>query len=162
MKKNLLLLVFCLFAGLVFSQKTLLIEKIGTSGKYYYHQGDYLKLRVSKKDTLLIGKLWTIRDSMISIGSFRSVDVRLNAIGSVYKRYYFPKKLGSYLAYGSAGIFAIIVINHLINHEQVFTPDLFIISGAMLGGSLISFSLSQKRCKIGSRWKIKVLDIEIH
>ena len=162
MKRILPLLVFYIIAMPCFSQKTLLIEKIGTSKKYFYHAGDYLKLRVSNLDTLLVGKLWSIRDSVISVAELRPFDVRLNEIGSVYKRFYFPRKIGKYLEYGSAGIFAIIVINHLINNEQVFTPDLFIISGSLLGGGLICLSLSQKRCKIGYRWKIKVLDIPVN
>ena len=162
MKKIIPFLVFYILAGTGFSQKTLMIEKIGTSKKYFYHTGDYLKLRVSKQDTLLVGKLWCLADSVISVEELRPFDVRLNEIGSVYKRFYFPKKIGKYLLYGSAGIFTIIVINHLINNEQVFTPDLFIISGSVLGGGLICLSLSQKRCKIGYRWKIKVLDIPVN
>jgi len=139
-----------------------LIEKSGTSRKYYYHAGDYLKLRVSSQDTLLKGKLWSIRDSLISISELRPFDVRLSDIRSVYKQFYFPKKFGTYMAIGGLGIFAIIGFDHLINNEQVFTTDMFIISGSMLGAGLISFSLSEKRCRIGLRWKVKVLDININ
>lgn len=156
------LLFFILFSSGIQAQKTLMVEKIGTTRKYYYHIGDYLKLRVSFQDTLLKGKLWDIRDSVISVSELRPFDVRLSDIGSVYKRFAFPKKLGIYLGCFSAGLFAIIVTNHLLNNEQVFTPDLFIITGSILGGSLISFSLSQKRCKIGPRWKIKVMNIALY
>ena len=162
MKRLLLILVLFIMAVAAFPQKTLLIEKMGRSTRYFYHTGDYLKLRVSKQDTLLKGKLWSIRDSVISVEELRPFDVRLNEIGSVYKRFYFPKKMGKYLVFGSAGIFTIIVINHLLNNEPVFSPDSFIISGSMLGGGLICLSLSQKRCKIGYRWKIKVLDISVN
>ena len=162
MKRILILLVLTIATGHVFAQKTLMVEKIGTARKYFYHTGDRLKLRVSKQDTLLVGKLWSIRDSSISVSELRPFDVRLNDIGSVYKRFSFPNRFGKYLAVGSAGIFSIIVINHLINNEQVFTPDLFIISGSVLGGGLISLSLSQKRCKIGLHWKVKVLDIQVN
>ena len=112
--------------------------------------------------TLLKGKLWSIHDSVISIAELRPFDVKLGDIGSVYKKFGFPKRLGVYLGCFGVGIFAVMVTDHLLNNEQVFTPDVFYISGAFIGGSLISFSLSQKRCKIGNRWKIKVLDIEIN
>lgn len=155
-------LFFILLSFSIQAQKTLMVEKIGTSRKYFYHTGDYMKLRVSAQDTLLKGKLWDIRDSLISVSELRPFDVKLKDIGSVYKRFAFPKKLGIYLGCFSAGLFAIMVTNHLLNNEQVFTPDVFYISGAFLGGSLISFSLSQKRCKIGPRWKVKVMNIALY
>jgi len=162
MKKAISLLALFLIAVSVFSQKTLMVEKIGTSRKYFYHAGDYLKIRVSKQDTLLKGKLWSIRDSIISISELRPFDVRLKDVGSVYKQFAFPKRFAIYLGCFGAGIFAVMVTNHLLNNEQVFTPDVFYISGAFIGGSLISLSLAQKRCKMGDRWKLKVLDIQLN
>ncbi|MFZ4521004.1 MAG: hypothetical protein ACOYNC_04835 [Bacteroidales bacterium] len=162
MKKILLLLVFCFVSGFVCAQKTLLVEKIGSPRRYFYHTGDYIKLRVSKQDTLLKGKLWAIRDSSISVSELRPFDVRLGEIGSVYKQFSFPKKFGRIVGIGGVAIFAIVTFNHLINNEQVFTPDMFIISGSMLGAGIISISLSQKRCNTGKGWKIKVLDVTIN
>ena len=161
MKNITVLLVFYFVTGFVIGQKTLMVEKIGTSRKYFYHTGDFMKLRVSKQDTLLKGKLWTIRDSAVSIAELRPFDVRLKDIGSVYKQFYFPKKFGRYMRIGSVVFFTIIAINHLINNEQVFAPDMFIISGSLLGLSIISLSLSEKRCKTGHHWKIKVLEINL-
>ena len=57
--------------------------------------------------------------------------------------------------------FTVISFNHLINNEIVFTKDVFIVPTALFGAGLISVSLSQKRCKIGDRWKLKVLEIRI-
>ncbi len=162
MKKLILILFLFSIPAALFSQKTMMIEKLGTSRKYFYHTGDYVKLRVSKQDTLLKGKLWFIKDSLISVAELRPFDVHLGDIGSVYKQFGFPKRFGAYLGAFGVGIFAVIATNHLINNEQVFTADMFIISGAFIGGSIISFSLSQKRCKIGNRWKIKVLDFPLN
>jgi hypothetical protein len=162
MKKIVVLLVFYLVTNGIFAQKTLMVEKIGTSRKYFYHNGDYIKLRVSKMDTLLKGKLWSIRDTMISVAELRPFDVRIGDIGSVYKQFAFPKKFGRLLGIGGVALFAIISINHLINNEQVFTPDMFILTGSMLGAGLLSVSLSQKRCKTSSGWKIKILDVAIN
>ena len=162
MKKIFVLLVLYFVSGVVFGQKALLIEKIGASAKYFYHTGDYLKLRVSEHDTLLKGKLWSIRDSSISVEGLHPFDVRLKEIGSVYKQFSFPKKFGKMMGIGAVSIFAIISFNHLINNEQVFTPDMFILSGTMLGVGIISFSLGERRCKTGIRWKIKVLEMKVN
>jgi len=162
MKKILVLLVFYFVTGFGLAQKTLLVEKIGTSKKYFYHTGDYLKLRVSKQDTLLKGKLWSIRDSTISVAELRPFDVRLGDIGAVYKQFSFPKKYGRIMGIAGVSIFAIIAFNHLLNNEQVFTPDMFIISGSLLGVGLISFSLKEKRCRTDRGWKIKILEINVN
>ncbi|MEI7499110.1 MAG: hypothetical protein WCK84_01575 [Bacteroidota bacterium] len=162
MKKLLPLIVLFFITGHVFSQKTLVVEKIGTSRRFFYHTGDYVKLRVSRLDTLLKGKIWFIKDSLISVEELRPFEVHLGDIRSVYKQFGFPKRFGAYLGAFGVGIFAIMATNHLLNNEQVFTTDMFIISGAFIGGSIISFSLSQKRCKIGNRWKVKILEININ
>ena len=162
MKRLFILLIFFCAACQAYSQKTLMVEKVGTSRKYFYHTGDYLKLRVSKQDTMLKGKLWSVGDSVISVSELRPFDVRLGDINSVYKRFAFPRKLSKYLFYGSAGIFVIIAINHLINNEQVFTQDMFIISGSLAGAGLLSLSLSEKRCRTDKRWKVKVLDMVVN
>jgi hypothetical protein len=162
MKKILILVVLSFFAGSAFSQKTLLVEKVGSSRRYFYHTGDRMKLRVSKQDTLLIGKLWSIGDSVISISELRPFDVRIDEIRSVYKIFAFPKKFTKYMVVGSAGIFTIIGINHLLNNEQVFTQDMFIIAGSVLGAGLVSFLLSEKRCNTAKRWKVKILDVDVY
>jgi hypothetical protein len=162
MKKILVLLVFYFIAGHLSAQRTLMVEKTGSSKKYFYHTGDYMKLRVSKQDTLLKGKLWSIRDSTVSISELRPFDVRLGNIGSVYKQFAFPKRFGRYMGIAGVSIFAIMAFNHLINNEQVFTTDMYIISGSLLGVGLISFSLKEKRCRTDRGWKIKVLDIDLN
>jgi hypothetical protein len=162
MKNTIILIVIFLVTASGLAQKTLMVEKVGSSRRFFYHTGDYMKLRVSIKDTLLKGKLWTIGDSVISVQELRPFDVRLGDIGSVYKQFSFPRKIAKYMAWGSAGIFAIITIDHLLYHEQVFTQDMFIIAGSLLSVSLISFSLKEKRCNTGKGWKVKVLDIDLN
>jgi len=58
---------------------------------------------------------------------------------------------------GSLLFFTILSINHLINNEPVFSPDVLIVSGSLLGAGLISLSFSQKRYKIGVKWKVSVI-----
>jgi hypothetical protein len=158
---TLFLLQICYFFP-VEAQKSLMVEKIGTPTRYFYKKGDYIKLKVIDGDSVIKGKLWDIDDSVISIEGFHPFDLKINNIGFVFKQYSFPKKLSKYLGIFSAVIFGAITVNHLINNEQVFTPDMLIISGAFAGGSLISFAFSERRCKIGNRWKIKIMDIKVY
>jgi hypothetical protein len=162
MKTLIQVILFLLTACPAFSQKTMMVEKIGTSRRYFFYKDDFIKIRSTNPDTLLKGKLWHIGDSSIFVYGWRQVEVNLRDASSVYKKFLFPAKFGRLIGIGGIGIFAIITVNHLINNEQVFTPDMFLISGSMLAVSAISLSLSEKRCRIGNRWKIKILDYPLN
>lgn len=140
------------------AQKVLVVEKIGKFRHYNFYEGEKCKIRAALPDTLLRGTLWLNDDSSIAVSGWRPYQVDLKNITSVYKRFGFPSKSAPVIAIGGVGIFAIIAFNHLINNEQVFTSDMFIISGTMLGISAITFSLSEKKIRIGKRWKVKILD----
>jgi hypothetical protein len=162
MKYLLNIALVVLISGQLIAQKTVLVEKLGTHRMFYYMTGDEMKLRVRPGDTILRGSLWDIRDSLITLTGLRSYDVKLSNIGAVYKQFSYPKKFAFHTAVFGGVIFVIIGVNHLINNEPVFSPDLFIISGSFAAASLISLSFSQKRCEIGHRWKVKVLDFALH
>ena len=158
-KKYQICILLAIFSSFhLFAQKKILIEKIGTNRKYYYEIGNILKLKIKPSDSILRGELSDIRDSALTLSGFYIRDLMLKDVGSVYKQFAFPKKFAVYSALFSGFIFSIIVTDHLLYNEQVFTPDLFIITGAFVGASLVSLSFSQKQCRIGSRWKLKVMD----
>ncbi|MEI6898819.1 MAG: hypothetical protein WCL00_02980 [Bacteroidota bacterium] len=161
MKRVLFSLLFVLFVSYGYGQTRMLVEKMGSRSKYYFFAGDRIKLKITPFDTILKGRVWSIGDSLISVSRFGINDLKIRNIGSVYKEFSFPKKLAKKTAIFGGVIFLVIMTNHLINNEKVFTPDLFIISGASLGVSLISFSFSQRQCRIGPRWKIKILDFSV-
>jgi hypothetical protein len=158
-KKYQICILLAIFSSFhLFAQKKILVEKIGTNRKYYYETGNDLKLKIKPFDSILRGELSDIRDSALTLSGYYIRDLMLKDVASVYKQFAFPKKFAVYSAIFSGFIFSVIVTNHLINNEQVFTSDLFIITGAFIGVSLVSLSFSQKQCKIGSRWKLKVID----
>lgn len=157
-----LLLLFIILPVPVLAQKTLLVEKIGSSKRFFYHNEDLLKLRTIKPDTTFRGHIWDIRENAITIQTYFPLDVQLDNIGYVYRQHKVTKKIGKFLCIGSAVIFGVITFDHLLNHEQVFTPDVAYLSLPFLGAGLITLSFSQERFKIGTRWKLKILDIPIH
>lgn len=169
MKKSFILtffLAFYLFQGIAQNKfnwnnpesKTLLLEKLGTHQRYAYRPGDVIKLK-TKNSEFMNSYLWEINDSSISVGQNRPLLLR--KIESVFPQFSFPKKFGMYMFIAGVAYFTVISFNHLINNEIVFTKDVFIVPTALFGAGLISVSLSQKRCKIGDRWKLKVLEIRI-
>lgn len=140
------------------AQKTLLVEKTGKRSKYYYHTGDNIKLRSAACRNLVKGELIAIRDSSITVFQLKSTDVALKDIVCVFKQFERPKKVGrKFLEFGAV-IFLVMVFNNLINNSPAFNQYVFIVSGSFLGAGLLSFALSERPCKIGDRWKVKVLD----
>ena len=169
MKKHtiiLLILTFCLLQGVAQKKrfwypsepKTLLLEKIGTHHRYGFEPGDMIKLRTKNK-LIMYSYLWELNDSSISIGQCKPFPI--NDVESVYPQFLFARKFGKYMFLSGIVYFAIVSFDHLINNEIVFIKDVFIVPAALFGAVLISISLSEKRCKIGDRWKLKVLGIRI-
>ena len=144
------------------AQKTLLLEKVGTRRKFFYHTEDVIKLRTIRPDSCFRGHIWDIREKYITLQTYVPLDVQLDNIGFVYKQYPATKKIGKYLCIGSGVFFGIITIDHLLNHEQVFTPDMAYLTLPFLGAGIITLSFSQERFRIGPRWKLKILDIPVH
>ena len=139
------------------AQNTLVLEKIGSPRRFYYHSGDYIKLRTKSGNLLIRDRIFGIGDSALSVPSVRSA-IHLHDIESLYRVYQFPRKLAINLGGAAVMYFLVISFDNLINKDRVLTPYTYIISGACIAGGLISFSLSQYRYPIGLHWKLKVLD----
>lgn len=143
-------------------QKTFMVEKSGTTRHIFFHQGDPFKIRAAIPDTLLKGTLWGIGDSSVWVYGWRPVEIRIGDIQAVYKKFPVANYFGKMFSIAGITIFSIIGFNHLINNEQFFTPEMFIIAGSLGAMGGIAFSLSQKKYRIGARWKIKILEAEIY
>jgi hypothetical protein len=159
MKKLVLLLVF--FTSLLVSQaqKTLLIEKVGTSSRYAYHLGDDIKVRTVKDKLILKSYLWHLTDTTLTIGPRTTIPV--TDIDAFYRDHHFPKLMSRFFFIAGAGYLLIDSFNNLINNEQVFESQTLIISASLIGISLALIPAHQTKHKIGVRWKVKILDEDI-
>ena len=158
MKLQVCFLLFFLFPVSSVAQKTLLVEKIGKSAKYYYHVGDKIKIKTLENKTVCKGILTEIRDSSVTISSLSGNLISVSDIAYVYRQSPRIQRLSYYLMAFGGVIFVVIAVNNLINNNQVFSQYAFIVSGSFIGAGLISLAFSEKRCKIGTRWKVKILD----
>ena len=160
MRKLILLLLFLASCSATSPQKTMVLEKIGTPTRYGFHLGDDVKILTKKQNLIVKSYLWNLTDSSVTIGSHTTI--QLSDISAVYIHYYFPQLMTRILFYAGAGYFILDSFNNLINKEQVFVPQTMIISGCLLGASLAFVPLSQKKCRIGIRWKLKIMDINLN
>jgi hypothetical protein len=159
MRKLILLLILLVAFSGVFAQKTLVLEKIGTSTRYAFHIGDNVKIRTKKQNVIVKSYLWNLTDSSVTIGPRTTIP--LSDISAVYKHYYFQNLMTRILFYAGAGYFILDSFNNLINREQVFVPQTMIISGSLIGVSMAIIPLGQKKYRIGIRWKLKIMDINL-
>ena len=160
MKRLTLLLILYTFLSAASAQKTLLFEKVGTSSRYAYHLGDDIKVRTLKQNQVLRSYLWGITDTTLTIGPRNTISIF--DIGAFYRNHHFPKLMTSFFFIAGAGYLIIDSFNNLINKEQVFVPQTMIISASLIGVSMAIILLGQKKCRIGIRWKLKIMDINLN
>jgi len=142
-------------------QKTLLLEKMGSKRKFFFHNEDKFMLRTAKPDTFMAGHLWDIGEKSITLQTYVPITVKYENIRFVYKDYRFPNRFGKFCIIFSGVTFGAITLNHLFYHERVFTPDMAYYTLPFLGVGILSVSLSRERMKIGLKWKLKVLDMPV-
>ena len=162
MRTTICLLLLLTSSLLAVAQKTLLVEKTGANAKYFYNTGDKIKLKSSACKNLIKGEIICIRDSSLTIFQLKSTEVELKDIICVFRQFEKPKKVGIKFCEFGAVIFLVMVFNNLINNSPAFNQYVFIVSGVFLGTGVISLALSQRPCRIGDRWKVKILDGYFH
>jgi len=145
----------------IFAQKTLLLEKVGTSRKFFFHDEDKFMLRTVNPDTFISSRLWDFNEKSLSLHTYIPFTVQYDNIRFVYKDYKFVKKMGFYCIIFSGVTFTVISINHLLNNEQVITPDMAYLTLPFIGAGILCVSLSRERMKLGLRWKLKFLDMPV-
>ena len=159
MKKLILILVVLIQVSSGFGQKTLRLEKMGTSTHYYFNLGDVIRIRTKTQNQVLKNYLWNIADSSITVGPRNKVD--LSDISAVYKHYHFPALMTRFIFIAGAGYFVLDSFNNLINRQQVFQPQTMIISASLVAVSALIIPLHQKKCKLGLRWKLRIIDVPV-
>jgi hypothetical protein len=142
-----------------FSQRTLVLEKIGTSRRYAFHLGDEVKVLTIKEKSIHKSYLWNLTDSTMTIGP-RTV-VPLSDVATVYKDHHFPKLMSKFLMIMGGGYIVLDAFNNLINNKQVFVPQTWYIGGGIMLAGVAIIPLWQTKHKIGIHWKLKIMEINL-
>ncbi|MCX6247966.1 MAG: hypothetical protein NTW10_09545 [Bacteroidetes bacterium] len=159
MKKLILVLVFLASVNGTFAQLTLVLEKIGTPRRYAFHLGDDMKIQTIKLNQIHKSYLWNLTDSTMTIGP-RTV-VPLSDVAAVYKNHHFPKIMSKFLIIMGGGYIVLDAFNNIINHDQVFNSQTLIIGGSILLAGVAIIPFWQTKHKIGIKWKLKIMEINL-
>lgn len=164
MKVLMFIFLFSISAINSAGQKTLLMEKIGTSRKFYYKVNDDIKLKTEPKGLKYKGQITSIFDSSVCVGNYigREDKIFLSDICFIYRVAYFPRRASQAFLIAGSAYFILDAFNNLINNEQVIDSQTLIIAGSLIGVSLILIPISHPRYAVGLRWKLKVLDLSLN
>jgi hypothetical protein len=160
MRKLILLVLFLINYSGLYAQKTLVVEKIGTMTRYGFHLGDDVKIQTKTDRLILKSYIWELTDSSVTIGIHHTVP--LTDVGAVYKYYHFPNLLTKFFFIAGGGYFVLDSFNNMINKEKIFNPQTFLISCGLVAVGCAIIPLHQKKCRIGIKWRLKVMDINLN
>ena len=153
--RSLLLCCLLLIAFPLFSQKVLMLEKLGSGKWYLYSTGDDIILQIKGQDERFTATLTTIADSgfIVNLSNY----IRPEEVEAVWRKYPHRKKQGNYLIIAGGTLVAITLINNAFNDRTVIDPTFVAIGAGISSLGLLWRSFWMPRYKIGEKWKLKVL-----
>ncbi len=142
------------------SNEKLFAVDLNSGKRIRFYVGDLIALKVNKKDTLYKGRIELIEDSAIWVDN---IEVKINTISKIYdaRGRRWASFISSILFRGGIGFFLIDVVNRTINSEEpIFHPTTLLVSGSAIGAGLLLVPFKERKYKIGSRIKVKIIDLK--
>lgn len=142
------------------AQKVLLLQKPGTTKRFFYHTSDKIWIRTGEPEFSVKGIITYIDDSVCTID--RNYTYKISNIKEVVRTRHFLN--GSWrLIFLTSGVYAAMsIINSAIHNEKpVIDNSVPIISGSFIALGTTAWSLRYRHCKMEKDWRLKVLDFDI-
>jgi hypothetical protein len=153
-----ILTLIMIFTGLgltCFSQRTLVLQKLGSPSRYIYDAGDHINLKTAEKKLRLKGTVLWIGDTSFSVGKHYTVDIE--DIARVNRVMHFPKLMSNLFLIAGGGYIVLDAFNNLINNQQVFDQQTLIIGGSLIAAGLILIPVYHRHIHVGLKWKMKII-----
>jgi hypothetical protein len=142
-----------------FSQKVLILEKIGKGKWFKYQQQDPINLMTRKDKLHLNGFITSINDSSLEVDM--KYTVRLDDVDWVQRYNKHRNKNGMRVAIAGGVLIGIVTLNNVFNNDPVFDPTFLIAGAGITAAGLTWMACSKPRYQVGAKWKLKVLDYSI-
>ena len=140
----------------LFSQHTLMLEKLGTGHWYQYLPGDEIMLQLTHEDGKLTATISSICDTGFTVDM--NTFIPLDDVKIVWREFPRRKKSGNLVIIAGGVLVAITSINNIAQGRTVIDPLYVAIGAGISATGLLWRSTALPRYKIGSKWKLKVLD----
>jgi hypothetical protein len=154
--KALIAILILFLVSPLYSQRILMLEKLGSGRKYTYKEGDDITLKRHADSTRFTGTITTLADSGFILDMV--VYVRLGEVSKIWRRFPHRKSMGNKIII-AGGVFAgIVMINNLAHNRAMIDPVYLVPAVALSGLGVLWRSSSVQQYPIGARWKLKILD----
>jgi hypothetical protein len=154
--KILAAILFLFLAPSLFSQRILVLEKLGSGKRYTYNPGDNITLKWQQNPDRFTGNITGITDSGFVLDM--KIWIGLGDVQMIWRRSPHRKSMGNRIII-AGGVFAgIMIINNLANNETVVDPVYIGIAAGISALGVLWRASSVQSYHLGNRWKLKVLD----
>jgi hypothetical protein len=162
--KIFLLAIYTLLLLLIYqpvkAQKVILLQKSGTSKRFFYGTGDKIMVRMGEPEFTVYGEITYIDDSVCEVN--RDYTFQLSKVHEVIRIRHFLNASWKTL-YVTAGVyFAGSLINRAINDEEPLIDNTIpIVCGSFIALGTAAYIFRLRHCKMEKNWHLKVLDYSI-
>ncbi len=158
--RNCLFILALLCIAPAFSQRILILEKVGKRKWFRYETGDPILLMTRKDHMRLDGDISYIGDSLFTVND--RYKVPLNDVRWVERFNKHRKSNGIRIAIAGGLVIGIVTVNNLLNNKPVFDPVYLAVGAGITAAGLTWMGFSKPRYHVGTKWKLKVLDYSIY
>ncbi len=146
-----------------FSQKYLVVEKLGTRKRYEYQVGQEITYKLKTEDFYRTDVITQLETNVIAFGfgfySFEQIEA-VN-IGRKPRRGVDASKFSPFLLLGGAGYFLLDQFNNsVINGNKLSINDNVLrTSSVLVGLGALPLVLKKRRVKLKRNWRLRLVDI---
>ena len=154
---TLMFLFFNVITGL-YSQKTLIVDKVGRGKHLEYNRDDDITFFTGVPQFKTSGIITAISDSTLTInGTFTVAIDEITRIRLTRKFLYGAK----YYLFASAAVYpAIGFVNHALNKEKLTDKSMLTYPAVLVSAGILSRIFQFRYIKPGKTWKLKVVEFE--
>jgi len=142
------------------AQKVLLLQKSGTTKRFFYNAGDKITIRTGDPEFEMSGELTYVDDSVMTIN--QNYSYPLAKVHEVIRTRHFLN--GSWrMMFLTAGVyFGGSMFNRAINHDEPLIDNTVpIVCGSFVTLGTLAYLFRHKHCLTEKGWALKVLDYDI-
>lgn len=157
--KPVLTLALLLCTLSLFPQQVLLLEKLGSGRWFYYLAGEQITFQTVSDTAPRTAFITAVSDSGFKVdGRFH---IRLTEVKYIWRAYPGWRVRGVTIIAAGITLVAITSINNLTHNLTVIDPLYLGIGAGLVGSGYLLKSLTLQRYRIGNKWKLKTLELDV-
>lgn len=153
-------LILCFSINEILAQKVILLQKMGSTKRYFYEIGDKISVHLGDPEFVVYGTITYIDDSVCTVN--KDYTFELSKVHEVWRTRHFLKASWAKFMLASVLYAGGSMINHALHDEKPLIDNTVpIVSGSFIALGTTAYLLRYKKCRMEDNWQIKVLDFEI-